>query len=64
MLANLELEFELQGKITAAAHKLAQDTSMAKTVRKQRKQSYHKAYSKVSHNLANSPTTRPTQSKS
>lgn len=47
MLTKLELEFELQDKIVKAAQKLAQDTAVAKNVRKQRRQSYHKALQKV-----------------
>ncbi|KAL8603489.1 hypothetical protein ACOMHN_038630 [Nucella lapillus] len=42
-LASLELEYELQCKITAAAHRLAQDKSTSKYVRKQRRSSYNKA---------------------
>ena len=46
-LARLEIDLELQDKITKAALKLAQDKSVAKSVRKQRKQQYHKAHQKV-----------------
>lgn len=46
-LATLELEYELQVKITSAAHRLAQDKSTSKYVRKQRRQSYNKAAAKV-----------------
>ena len=40
MMAKLELEFEIQSKITSAALKLANDNGAAKSVRKQRKISY------------------------
>ena len=46
-LARLEIDLELQDKITKAALKLAQDKSVAKSVRKQRKQQYHKSHQKV-----------------
>ncbi|CAG5116747.1 unnamed protein product, partial [Candidula unifasciata] len=46
-LSKLELEVELQGKITAAAHRLASDKTVSKYVRKQRKQSYTKAFGKL-----------------
>ena len=46
-MAQLELDYELQNKITEAARKLAQDPSVAKSVRKKRKQSYTKATHKV-----------------
>lgn len=46
-LARLDLEYELQSKITSAAYKLAHDRSVSKQVRKQRKQVYHKAQTKV-----------------
>ena len=46
-LATLELEYELQSKITSAAHRLAHDKSTSKYVRKQRRQSYTKAAAKV-----------------
>ncbi|CAG5115217.1 unnamed protein product, partial [Candidula unifasciata] len=45
-LSKLELEVELQDKITAAASQLASDRSVAKFVRKQRKQSYVRALEK------------------
>ena len=47
LVARLELEYDLQGKICKAALRLTQDHSVAKSVRKQRKQSYHKAHQKV-----------------
>ena len=43
----MELELELQEKITEAALKLAKDPTVAKSVRKKRKQSYHKSSQKV-----------------
>ncbi|XP_059151029.1 FERM domain-containing protein 4A-like isoform X3 [Physella acuta] len=46
-LSKLELEVELQGKITAAAEKLASDKTVSKYVRKQRKQCYTKALGKL-----------------
>ncbi|XP_029658567.1 uncharacterized protein LOC115232686 isoform X2 [Octopus sinensis] len=46
-LSCLELEYELQSKITSAANKLAHDPSVSKQVRKQRKQSYQKAETKL-----------------
>ena len=46
-IAKLELEFDLQDKITQAALKLAKDPTVAKSVRKKRKQSYHKSHQKV-----------------
>ncbi|XP_076447684.1 uncharacterized protein LOC143284660 isoform X2 [Babylonia areolata] len=46
-LATLELEYELQCKITAAAHRLAQDKSASKYVRKQRRNSYNKAAARL-----------------
>ncbi|XP_041348053.1 FERM domain-containing protein 4B-like isoform X3 [Gigantopelta aegis] len=46
-LAKMELEYELQSKITSAAHRLAQDKSVSKSVRKQRRQSYNKAVLKL-----------------
>lgn len=46
-LAKMELEYELQSKITSAAHKLAQDKAVGKNVRKQRRQSYNRALQKV-----------------
>lgn len=46
-LARLDLEYELQSKITSAAYKLAHDRSVSKQVRKQRKQVYHKAQTKL-----------------
>lgn len=47
VLAKLELEFEIQGKITSAALKLANDASAKKSVRKARKNSYQVSHSKV-----------------
>ena len=44
----MELEVELQGKITSAAQRLASDKTVSKLVRKQRRQSYTKAVGKVS----------------
>ena len=46
-VSKLELELELQEKITEAALKLAKDPTVAKSVRKKRKQSYHKSSQKV-----------------
>ncbi|KAL5014938.1 hypothetical protein ScPMuIL_009208 [Solemya velum] len=46
-LSTLELEVELQRQITSAAHKLAQDKSVGKNVRKQRRQCYTKATTKL-----------------
>ena len=37
----------MQDKIVKAAHQLAQDKTVAKSVRKKRKQSYHRAVQKV-----------------
>ncbi|XP_071519240.1 uncharacterized protein [Panulirus ornatus] len=42
-VAALELEYEIQGKITSAALKLANETSARKGVRKQRKMSYQQS---------------------
>jgi hypothetical protein len=47
MLAKLEIEFELQDKITAACHKLTKDTTVAKNIRRKRQQCYRKAYNKL-----------------
>ena len=47
MIAKLELDYELQKKITEAALKLAKDPTVAKSVRKKRKASYHKSSQKV-----------------
>lgn len=47
LLANLELEFEIQSKITSAALKLASDMSASKSVRKQRKISYQQSQRKL-----------------
>ncbi|XP_056000425.1 FERM domain-containing protein 4A-like isoform X4 [Ostrea edulis] len=46
-LSTLELEYELQKQITNAAKKLSQDKSVSKYVRKQRRQSFHKAQAKM-----------------
>jgi len=46
-LAALELEFEIQSKITSAALKLANDTSTGKSVRRQRKISYSQSQKKL-----------------
>ncbi|XP_055881360.1 FERM domain-containing protein 4A-like isoform X6 [Biomphalaria glabrata] len=46
-LSKLELEVELQGKITSAAQRLASDKTVSKYVHKQRKQSYSKALVKL-----------------
>lgn len=42
-VAALELEYEIQGKITSAALRLANETSARKGVRKQRKLSYQQS---------------------
>ena len=47
MISKLELDYELQNKITAASLKLTKDPTVAKSVRKRRKQSYHKSSQKV-----------------
>jgi len=47
MVAKLELEFEIQSKITSAALKIASDSHAAKSVRKQRKVSYHQNQRKL-----------------
>ncbi|KAL3852033.1 hypothetical protein ACJMK2_015722 [Sinanodonta woodiana] len=47
ILSRLELEYELQKQITNAAMKLALDKSVAKTVRKQRKQCLVKSQTKL-----------------
>ena len=46
-LSKLEIDYELQKKITEAALKLAKDPTVAKSVRRKRKQSYNKAQQKV-----------------
>ena len=46
-LASLELEYEIQSKITSAALKLASDTTASKSVRKQRKISYQQSQKKL-----------------
>ena len=43
----MELEYEIQSKITSAALKIASDTSAAKSVRKQRKTSYQQSQRKM-----------------
>ena len=45
--ANLELELEIQNKITAAAHKLVNDPRAPKSVRKQRKGSYQQSLKRL-----------------
>ena len=47
MLAKLELEHEIQSKITSAALKIASDATAAKSVRKQRKTSYQQSQRKL-----------------
>ena len=51
MMSKLELDYDLQNKITEAALKLAKDRTVAKSVRKKRKQSYNKAQQKVIVNI-------------
>ncbi|CAC5387797.1 FERM domain-containing protein 4A,FERM domain-containing protein 4B [Mytilus coruscus] len=46
-LSKLELEYELQKQITQAANRLSQDKSVSKYVRKQRRQSFHRAEKKL-----------------
>lgn len=46
-LTNLETEFELQDKITAAYHKLSRDTAVTRSIRRDRQHCYRKAYNKV-----------------
>jgi len=46
-MAQMEVEVELQEKITAAALRLAQDRSRSRSIRKKRIQSFHKASDKV-----------------
>jgi len=43
----LELELEIQNKITAAAHKLVNDPRAPKSVRKQRKSSYQQSLKRL-----------------
>ena len=43
----MELEYEIQSKITSAAFKLANDVSAAKSVRRQRKVSYNQSQKKL-----------------
>ena len=47
LLASLELEHEIQSKITSAALKLANDPTTSKSVRKQRKISYQQSLRKL-----------------
>ena len=47
LLANLELEHEIQTNITSAALKLASDAGAPKSVRKQRKSSYQQSQRKL-----------------
>ena len=47
MFAKLELEYEIQSKITSAALKIASDATAAKSVRKQRKSSYQQSQRKL-----------------
>ncbi|XP_067129060.1 FERM domain-containing protein 4A-like isoform X2 [Centruroides vittatus] len=47
VLAKLELDYEIQSKITSAAFKLANDLNTRKSVRKQRKLGYQKAQAKL-----------------
>ncbi|CAN7989550.1 unnamed protein product [Ixodes hexagonus] len=46
-LSNLELEYELQNKITSAALRLASDVSADKSLRRQRKIGYQQAHEKL-----------------
>lgn len=46
-VAALELEYEIQGKITSAALRLANETSARNGVRKQRKMSYQQSVKKL-----------------
>lgn len=46
-LSTLELEYELQNKITSAALRLANDTSADKSLRRQRKIGYQQAHEKL-----------------
>ena len=46
-ISKLELEYELQKQITQAADRLSQDKSVSKYVRKQRRQSFHRAEKKL-----------------
>ena len=46
-IAQLELELEIQSKITSAQLKLANDTSARKNVRRQRKISYNQCQKKL-----------------
>ncbi|XP_045129674.1 FERM domain-containing protein 4A-like isoform X2 [Portunus trituberculatus] len=46
-VAALELEYEIQGKITSAALRLANETSARKGVRKQRKMSYQQSVQRL-----------------
>ena len=46
-MAALELEYEIQGKITSAALRLANESSARKGVRKQRKMSYQQSVQRL-----------------
>ncbi|ELT98509.1 hypothetical protein CAPTEDRAFT_178663 [Capitella teleta] len=48
----LELDYDIQDKIVKAAQRLSQDPTVSRSVRKQRRQSYHRAHSKVHRGLA------------
>ena len=48
LLASLELEYEIQAKITSAAQKLSEDKTSSKSVRKARKMSYQQSRRKLS----------------
>ena len=48
LLASLELEYEIQAKITSAAQKLSEDKTSSKSVRKARKISYQQSRRKLS----------------
>ncbi|QQP56060.1 Uncharacterized protein FKW44_000607 [Caligus rogercresseyi] len=47
LLSNLEMEREIQSQITSAALKISNDTSVSKSVRKQRKISYQQSQRKL-----------------
>ena len=57
-LSQLETEYDLQDKITAAYQKLTRDTSVSKSIRRSREQCYRKAYVKVG-NSQKSPVEQP-----
>lgn len=48
LLASLELEYEIQTKITSAAQKMSEDKTSSKSVRKARKMSYQQSRRKLS----------------